>query len=291
MNKDKLEFYFWKVFEFIIGLIGAKGIPTFAKIFSGLFFYVIPIRKDVVIKNLSKAFPQKSSKEINELARKNYYSTAVTFMELLLIPKMSEQEVINKFEPENLELALEKLNEKRGVLLLTGHLANWELGAIYLGIVMKSDLHVLVKKQRNALVADWMTSVREQFGNVEITLGVSVRELFKTLRSGGVIGIVSDQRGPKDGIKVNFFDQPTLSFPGFSALALKIQPTILVVTGSRKSNGKFSLEISEIPLNDLPADHDTAIKELNQRYMTYIENAIRKAPDQWLWMHNIWKYQ
>ena len=291
MDKNKLEFIIWKFFDNLINLIGIKRVPTFAHLLSGLFFYIIPLRRKTVINNFHKAFSEKSNKEIKQLARKNYYSTAVTFMELLILSRASADDVINMVECNNLDIVKERIAENRGTLLLTGHVGNWELGALYLGIISELEINVLVKKQRNHYVADWMTKLRERMGNKEVMLGASVRDLFKTLSRGGVIGIVGDQRGPRDGIRVSYFNQPTLTFQGFAVLALKKKVPILVVLSRRDSSGKYIVEITEIDFDNLPDNNIDAIRELNQRYMTILEKFVRKAPEQWLWMHNIWKYQ
>jgi len=291
MDKNKLEYLIWIFFDNLVNRIGIKRIPTFARALSALFYYTIPIRKETVVRNLSKAFPEKTDTEIKRLARKNYYSTAVTFLELLILSRASTDDVLKMVECNELELVKKRISQNNGTLLLTAHVGNWELGALYLGIMTDTAINVLVKKQRNPYVAEWMTKLREKMGNKEIMLGASIRELFKTLSQGGVIGIVGDQRGPKDGIKVNFFNQPTLTFPGFAVLALKKKVPILVGLSRRDSNGKYVVEITEIDFENLPENNQDAIKELNQRYMNILEETVRKVPEQWLWMHNIWKYQ
>jgi len=291
MDKNNLEFFLWKFFDRLINFVGIKRIPTFARLLSGLFFNVIPLRRSLVINNLSKAFPEKSAVEIKKLARENYNSTTITFMELLILRRTHSDDITKMVDCNNIELVNQRIAENRGVLLLTAHLGNWELGALYIGIVTNSEINVLVKRQRNHYVADWMTELRERFGNREVTLGASIRELIKTLSQGGSIGIVGDQRGPRDGIRVNYFNQPTLTFPGFAVLALKKKVPILVALSRRDSKGKYIIDITEIGFDNLPENNQDAIKELNQRYMAIVEEAVRKSPEQWLWMHNIWKYQ
>ena len=291
MDKNKIEFNIWKFFTSVVNAIGFKKIPVLAKTLSFIFFYLIPIRKSVVIDNLRKAFPDKSKKEITEIAYKNYLSVGITFMEIMAFQKMSKSEIMDLVDVENSEIIKPHIVNNKGVILLTAHIANWELGALAMGILLEQPINVLVKKQRNKLVADWMSSVREKFNNKEVPIGVSVRELYKTLISGGIVGIVGDQRGRKeDGIVVNFFNNPTVTFQGFASLGIKNKVPIIVVMGERLLNGKYKIHIEEINYENLPNELPEKIKELNQRYMTILENRIRLNPEQWLWMHKIWKY-
>jgi len=290
-NKNKIEFALWKFFTNVVQKVGFKRIPKFANLLAIIFFYVIPIRKSVVIENLKKAFPEKSEKDIINLAFKNFVSVGITFMEIMAFQKMNKAEILALSTINNLHLANEKIQNGKGVILLTAHIANWELGALFMGLVLDKQINVLVKKQRNRLVANWMSDIREKFTNKEVALGVSVRELYKTLVQGGIVGIVGDQRAKKeDGVVVNFFDQPTLTFQGFAALGIKNKVPILVVLAERLTNGKYLIDITEIHYDNLPDTNSEKIRELNQRYMNILENKIRENPEQWLWMHNIWKY-
>ncbi len=292
MDKNKIEFVGWMFFTKVVHIIGVKRIPILAKILAKIFFYFIPIRKNTVISNLTKAFPEKSKREIKKIAYNNFVSMGITFMEIMAFQQMDEEQVLSLSDINNIELAKSKVNTGKGSILLTAHLGNWELGALTMGLALNKRINVLVKKQRNRLVADWMSEIRERFNNKEIPLGASIRELYKTLISGGVVGIVGDQRGKKeDGIVVQFFNQPTVTFQGFAALAIKNRVPIIVVLNIRRPSGKYIFDIEEINYENLPESLPDQIVELNQRYMTILENKIREAPEQWLWMHNIWKYQ
>jgi KDO2-lipid IV(A) lauroyltransferase len=291
LDKNKIEFFLWKFFTKIVHIIGFNRIHKFARLFSFVFFYLIPIRKDVVISNLKKAFPEKSEQEIKKIAFENYVSIGITFMEIMAFRKMSAKEITELVDVNNLELALEKVNAGNGTILLTAHFGNWELGALFMGLALNKQIDVLVKPQRNKLVAKWMSEVREKFGNKEVPLGISIRALYKTLINGGVIGIVGDQRGKKeDGVIVNFFNQPTTTFKGFAALGIKNKVPTVLVFSLRLPNGKFRIDIDEINYDNLTGTLEEQIKELNQRYISKLEAVIREHPEQWLWMHNIWKY-
>jgi len=291
LDKNKVEFVLWKFFTKIVHKIGFKRIPKLAKLLAFIFFYLIPLRKSVVISNLKKAFPDKTGKEIKRIAFDNFVSIGITFMEIMAFQKMNSEEILSLVDVNNLDLAKKKVDAGKGTILLTAHFGNWELGALYMGLALNKQIDVLVKKQRNRLVANWMTEIREKFTNKEASLGISIRGLYKTLLGGGVIGIVGDQRGKKkDGIVVNFFNQPTTTFQGFAALGIKNKVPIVVVLSERLSSGKYHIDIEEINYDNLTGTLEEQIKELNQRYMTLLEKKIRKNPEQWLWMHNIWKY-
>ena len=290
-DKNKIEFSLWKFFTKVVHVIGIERIPILAKILTMIFFYLIPIRKKIVISNLANAFPEKSKSEIKKIAFNNYLSIGITFMEIMAFREMTGEEILALSEINNFDVVKNVVDSDKGSILLTAHVGNWELGALTMGLSLNKQINVLVKKQRNKLVANWMNEIREKFTNKEVPLGASVRELYKTLINGGIVGIVGDQRGKKeDGVTINFFNRPTVTFQGFAALGIKNKVPIVVVLNRRLPTGKYLFDVEEIKYDNLPDKLSDQLLELNQRYMTILENHIRKAPEQWLWMHNIWKY-
>lgn len=289
-DKYKLEFYFFIILGKLLGVFGFKNAKHSAKFFAIIFFYLIPIRKQVVIKNLSIAFPHLSKNEIKKLAFKNYINVAQTFLEIFHLEKFGKNELLSLFTEENLN-DLKKITEnKHGIIFLTGHVGNWELGALVGGLILESKVNVLIKNQKNPYVRDWMKSIREKFGNKQITLGTNVREIYSAIKKGEIVGIVGDQRGPRDAMKVNFFGRKTSVFSGTATIAVKTNCPVIFVFIVRKQNGQFDLILTEFKMDESLKTKEEKIFYFNQYFMEQLEEIIRKYPDQWLWMHNIWKY-
>ena len=174
--------------------------------------------------------------------------------------------------------------------MLTAHFGNWELGAVGVGIYLDQKINVLVKSQRNPFVANWFLSMSEKFGNKQIPLGISIKEIFKALKNNEVVGVVGDQRGPRKGVKVKYFDTETYTFAGTAAIALKTKSPVLVMLSTRNSKGNYESKIEEIKLEKFVGSKDEQIIQFNQKYMNILEKYVKQYPEQWFWMHNIWKY-
>ena len=288
--KNKVEYLIFIGFSRLIGVFGMESAKYFAKFFAFLFFYVIPVRKKVVISNLRKAFPGYPEDKIKKIAFDNYFNFAVTVVEIMCIPSLSKEELQSKFVCKDLNLIKEKYEQGNGLIFLTGHFGNWELGAIWIGSVLNIPIHVLVKKQRNKVFTKWMNRARERFGNKVIYLGLSVRELYQTIKSGGAVGIVGDQRGKRESIRISFFNQKTAAYSGAAAIALKTRVPVILAMGVRRPDFKYELMIKELAYNDLPDDKNEQIIYFTQKYFSAIQEFVEKYPDQWLWMHKIWKF-
>lgn len=287
--KYRFEYYLFIIIGKLLTPFGYRSINLSAKIIAFLFFYIIPIRKDVVIKNLTLAFPEKSSKERKRLAYKNYISIAKTFLEIFNLQKLNKSDIKKIFMIKNIDLLNNKIGEDNGLIILTAHFGNWELGAIATGIYLNDQINVLVKRQKNPYVAKWLNNFRESYGNKQIPLGVSVRDIYKSIKSKKIVGVVGDQRGKTDGIIVKFFNNNTFTFAGTAAITLKTNCPVVVMFCHRQKDGTYIGETAELNYSEFKGTDEEKIKQFNQRYMTLLERAIRKNPEQWLWMHNIWK--
>lgn len=290
LNKYKIEYSVLILLGTVFNSLKFESRKYASKFLAILFFYVLRIRRNVVISNLSIAFPEKSVNEIKRLAFSNYQSVAITFLEIFSFNSASRDTIKNKFIPNNFELIKEKYYEKNGLILLTGHFGNWELGALATGIYLEESINVLVKKQKNPYVAEFITNMRERFGNKQIFLGVSVKDLYKTIINKKAVGIVGDQRGKRDGIRVKFFGKETSTFPGTAAIAIKTKCPVIILLCTRQFNGRYESIIEELDYSDIKGSKEEMIQEFNQRYLAILEKTVKQYPEQWFWMHNIWKY-
>lgn len=290
LNKYKIEYSVLIFLGTVFSNVKFESHRFASKLLAIIFFNILRIRRSVVIKNLSIAFPKKSANEIKRLAFSNYQSIAITFLEIFSFNSASRDTIKNKFIPNNFELIKQKYSEKKGLILLTGHFGNWELGALATGIYLEESINVLVKKQKNPYVAEFITNMRERFGNKQIFLGVSVKELYKTIINKKAVGIVGDQRGKRDGIRVKFFGKETSTFPGTAAIALKTQCPVIILLCARQFNGRYESIIEELDYSNIKGSKEEMIQEFNQRYLAILEKTVKQYPEQWFWMHNVWKY-
>lgn len=290
INKNKLEFFLFKTALLVFKLLGLNKTRRAALLFGNFIYYFIPVRKKTTIENLRKAFPQKPDYEIKTLARKNYQNMCITFFELMCIPNIDRERMKEQVEFDNIELIQKKIDEKKGLIIFTGHFGNWEFVMTSISTYFNIQLSVLFKPQRNQYITDWLIKTREIFGAKVIALGVSVKALYKALVDKEIVGIAGDQRGHKDNPRFNFFNQPTALYTGTASIALRTKCNVLLVAAVRQKNFKYKCFTEELNFENLPEDVEAKERELTQRYISFIEKHAREHPEQYFWMHKIWKY-
>lgn len=288
--KNKLEYILFLTFGKIFSILGLNLSRKSAYLLAVLFFYIIPIRKKTTIENLKFAFPEKSEKEIKKIAFASYLNFSISLAENFVIKNYTAEKVKSLFEVEDKDILKSALKKDKGLILLSAHFGNWELGAISFALNTNEQFNIIVKSQRNPLVNNWMNDLRTNWGNKVVPLGASVRNILLELKNKNIVALVADQRGPSDGMRINFFGREAVVYPGPAQLSIKSNIPIIYVLALRKKDNSYKAIVKEISTENLPESNDDKVLEISKRHTQFLEEMIRKYPEQWLWMHKRWKY-
>ena len=286
----KIVFVLFQLFSGVFKLFGLRATRLAARFLGTFCYYFIPIRKKVVFENLEIAFPQKSRQELKIIARRTYQNILTTFFELIYFPYTTRNEMKLLLSEANMNKAEMLLKENKGLVFWTGHFGSWEVGAASAAIHLGKPFNVLAKKQSNAVMNELLVRAREVHGNKMIWLGASVRHLIEVLKNGGIVGVVGDQRGPADSPRVSFFGRPTPFYTGTATIISRTNCNAIFGVVVRQNDGNYKCEFEKLEVETLPIDPKEKVKEINQRYANFLEKNIGQYPDQYFWMHKIWKY-
>ena len=206
------------------------------------------------------------------------------FSDCLWIWKNS-QKAVKLVEIQNWDVVESAINEGRGLVMLTPHLGGFEV--IPRVLAQHFPATVLYRPPRQA----WLNEVVEAeraYPNMEFvpTNLNGVRQMTRALMRGEAIGILPDQvPSGKEGVWVPFFGRPAYTTPLPARLANRNHTPVLMFTAKRKSLGQgWLMEVTR--LAPLSADAVTAATEINHA----LEQAILKAPEQFIWAYNRYKH-
>ncbi len=290
MLKNKLEYFLFTSLVRLVNFFGIKKARFFARFLAFVFYDILKLRKAVVIKNLQIAFPEKSIVEIKEIAKKNYFHISLTFIEMMCIPYLKSKEILDLVTSETDHKIKQLSDLGKGLILLTAHMGNWEIIPAAFAQKLGIEIALLSKPQRNNFITDWIANMREVHGNKVVMLGQSVRDILKVLMNGGIVGVVGDQRGPKESQRVKFFGRETAVYTGTASIALRLHSPILLAMIIRKPDFTYKVDFIELNYDHIEGKDEDRVIKINQKYMNILEEYVRNNPEQWFWMHNIWKY-
>ena len=253
---------------------------------------LVPKWNTVAESNLRRAFPELDSRDRRRIRQDVYRNLGRVALALAKIPHWTEREVRKRVDFVGLQHFRAGEAQGRGVLLLTAHLGNWELGALAHGAVV-GPLHVMVRPIENGLVDRLVTRRRETHGNRVIRKRSAARDVLRVLERSGTVGILADQNTlAGEAVFVDFFGSPAATNKGFAQLALRSNAAVIPAF-ARWDYRKKRHVVEYGPAIELIRTGSSAqdVVSNSQRFQSALEERIRRHPDQWLWIHQRWKTQ
>ncbi|MGA2625286.1 MAG: lysophospholipid acyltransferase family protein [Bacteroidota bacterium] len=288
--KHYFEFAIFQVFRWCVLLLPLKSAQRLGGYLGSLAFHLYTPRKNIALENLRHAFPDKTEEELRKIAQGAFRNYGIALVELLWFPNLDDKALRRLVEIENLELMKAAYARGKGLIMLSGHFGNWELIALAMGYLSKLPITIIVQTQANKLVDDVINRNRCLLGNRVVPMGMSVREIIRTLDEGGVVAIAPDQSGAMEGAFVNFFGRSVATHKGPAVFALRSGAPVQMGFITRKPGGRYTVVLEEIPTGDLTDNTEESVVELTRRHTALLEKYVRMHPDHWLWMHRRWKH-
>lgn len=240
--------------------------------------------------NLGIAFPEKSESERKQIARDSFRSLGRMLGEISQFPRLNPGNIGAIVNYDGLEHYQSALAAGQGVIILTGHIGAWEL-SVYAHSIYGYPSSFLARRIDNPLIEELAERYRTIYGNRSIDKQHGVREVIRTLKQGGAVGILADLNALReDGIFCNFFGLPAATTTGVATLALRTGAAVVpgYLTWSeetRKHTLHFEPPVETVRTGDREAD----VRHNTERYTQILEEVIRRYPEQWLWIHRRWR--
>jgi KDO2-lipid IV(A) lauroyltransferase len=277
----------------VVALLSPLGIRRASNIgarIGALGYRPLGIRRDVVTRHLAACFPGLDERDRAALARQSYEHLGRVAMESALLSRLG---------PESLRVLVERVEgwdviergraRGKGIVLVAGHLGNWELSGAFLA-AMGLPLAAVAKHQLNPLVDAFVNRTRRRLGMLVVFDDEAVRKLPRLLKEGYGIGLLADQAGRGAATHVPFFGRPARTPRGPAVFALRFGAPLVYVVALRQPNGRFVLHLEEVDVKstgNLEADVDVTVTQ----FTDVLEKWVRCYPGQYLWAHRRWKRQ
>jgi Kdo2-lipid IVA lauroyltransferase/acyltransferase len=153
------------------------------------------VRRGVVERQIAACLRDLTPDQVRATAVASYESLGRTAIEAALLPKLGRQGVLDLFAHvegwEHLEAARA---QGRGVIVVTGHLGNWEIGGSYVA-ARGVPIDGIARRMANPLFDDFLTRTRERLGMRVVWDGEAVRRTPRALKEGRVVAFLVDQGG------------------------------------------------------------------------------------------------
>jgi len=219
------------------------------------------------------------------LLRAAIAETGRQFVEIAWVWLRPVDEVMKKVRVEGWELVEAARRDGAGLLFITPHLGCFEINAQY--IATREPITVLYRPPRKSVLAPLMEQGRSRPQLRAAPADLSgVRQLVKTLRSRGAVGMLPDQvPAAGEGVWAPFFGRPAWTMTLAARLAEVKGVCTIYCWVERLPRGEGFVMRLYPPTLPLEGDLEARCATINRE----VERLIMLRPDQYLWGYNRYK--
>ncbi|MEJ2568246.1 MAG: lysophospholipid acyltransferase family protein [candidate division WOR-3 bacterium] len=227
--------------------------------------------------NLKLVFPNKDEKELFKISKRACMNLSICLYEQLFMGRIINSRNYHKFvKDENFENLYNAHKGDRGVILLTGHLGNYEWGASFIGY-LGFKISIISVEYRTSFIRDIYEENRKRSGIGVFYVKKSFSGPVRFLKEGGLLAIAGDRNFGGSTVTVKMFGKNVEIPKGAFFMASKLGVPIVVGFGPREKDGRYHVYL-EKPFKV----KEDGIEKSVKRYVELLERYIRKYPDQWL---------
>jgi Kdo2-lipid IVA lauroyltransferase/acyltransferase len=250
---------------------------------------VLRVRRRDVDRHLEWAFPDRPAAWRKRVGRASYAHLGREAVVLFRRGGWSAERVLERTTTVGCEAFTTAAQGDTGLVLLTGHLGNWEIGGAAIA-ARGIPIDVVGKGMSNRGFQHRLFEARERLGMRVIEMGEAPRESLRSLGRGRVLALLPDQSAHRGGIPVPFFGRAASTARGPALFAARAGAPVWIAFGIRDPGRAQRYTATFEPLPFEPTgrpDEDAAT--LMGAYARRLEEAVRAAPEQYFWQHRRWK--
>jgi Kdo2-lipid IVA lauroyltransferase/acyltransferase len=274
-------------FLYAVSLLPLKVLYLLSDFAYVIVYYVFSYRKEVVMQNLTIAFPQKTNDDKIIIAKQFYKNFCDTFIETIKFisasPAFFRKHFIADFSLMHDVYAL-----GRPIQIHAGHNFNWELVNLAVPPYLPGQLVGVYLPLNNKIFERLFRHIRSRFGTKLVAATRMREEMLPYRHNQYILGLVADQAppGPDKSYWVYFFGKPTAFLKGPEKGARKNNTPVLFAHFTKTKRGYYEGHL------ELGSTEPSLLNEgqLTKKYAEYLERVMTKNPEMWLWSHRRWKH-
>jgi lipopolysaccharide heptosyltransferase II len=237
-------------------------------------------------RNLEIAFAnEKSPRELRQLVRRHFRQLGANLLCSAKLTQMAPEKILERVEVENIESMAREFRGGVPVVLVLSHLGTWEVFAQlmpnFVGFVRNASVY---QGLGNRFIDKHVRRTRSQTGLELFDRHDGFEPVIDLLRSGGGVGVLSDQHAGDHGVWTPFFGRLASTSPLPALLAKRTRAALIAAGVYTTGPARWRMVFTE-RFDETGASVAVLTSKINQ----VIEQQIRRAPEDWFWVHNRWK--
>jgi KDO2-lipid IV(A) lauroyltransferase len=288
-DRDAVFYYAISRAFYLLGLIPQKTAARLSRIMGRIWFVSDRRHRQVALSNLSRVYGDRlGAGQIRSMARNVFCNLVMLVFEIGWSLHIKDSDIKKHFRFRGMGNLQRALQEKKGVLILTAHIGNWELLIDAAGRI-GMPISAIYRPLEFGPLDRFFIDLRRRSGATLFSKKSAMLGVMRSLKKNALIGVLLDQNSRrKHGVFADFFGTPASTSKGLALLARKtgapVVPLFLV-----RDSGYFLAEFGKPLPKIMTGDKNKDIKAATLIYNKVIEDIIMRYPEQWFWVHRRWK--
>ncbi len=267
-----------------------RSLATFVGSVLGLTaFRLLPRDRYRIVRHLSLVYGDSlSHREKERIARRFFINSGRNLTDVIRFRDHFDDEITSLVDVEGMEHFDAAYRRGKGLVSITGHLGNFELGAAYVaGLGYK--LAVIGRQMYDSRLDELLVGNRETRGLTNIATNDSPRRFYRWLKDGGAVGVLIDIDSIRvRSIFVPVFGRSALTPVGQTLIGLKADAAFVPMACVRTPSDRYRLIVRPEVRIERTGDIDRDAWLMTAACSAALEQLIDEYRDQWIWLKNRW---
>lgn len=271
----------------LLCLLPYPAILSIGKQLGHLYYHVAARQRERALTQMQERFSLTREQALPTI-RSLFTKLGQTFLEIMYMPALTPAKLEQYVQIDHREYLDAGTREGHGVVLLTGHIGNWE----WLGGALAAagfPMAGIAKPQPNAQYTRILNEHRAKVGMEIFSRGTTeLVAAAKAVKRGKVMGFLADQDGGKNGVFISFLGKMASTPLGAATFSRRFKAPVVPAFIVRRPEGGHKV-ILQPPLHcPDTGDEVRDLAEFTGQLVAITEDIIRKYPDEWLWFQKRW---
>jgi KDO2-lipid IV(A) lauroyltransferase len=236
-------------------------------------------------KHIHLAFPDMPQAEQDRIVIEMWDNLARNIAETPHLDKLHKKNRISLTGWEHIE---EGLDNGKGIIIASGHFANWEIGPLYFWN-QGYPITTVYRRPNNPFVDPLLRYTRRVITPNLLAKGdKAAAGIYKTIKRNGIVGLLLDQKMNENATLLPLLGMPAMTGLASAQIALRTQAHFLIGTYVRHHGANYSLHVTPTTLPPADMSEDEAASYLMLQVNQAFDRHITQYPGQWLWLHRRW---
>lgn len=243
-----------------------------------------------VVDNLRAVFPHETDAQLWARAKKTFHTYTDDYIDFMRALSWTREQALARFTYEHEHRLTDALALGRGVILVTGHFGNWEVG----GVMMRAfdlPLTVVAMPEADPTVNRLRRRIRESLGvdTLEVRQSLDTPlQIRRLLGQNRVVAMLMDRHVDRDRVPVTMFGRQVQFLGTPALLGYLTGAPIVPIFLTREGRGRFRAVPHEAIVVDRDGNREQAVQRTAQQVATALEGQIAARPECWYQFYRYW---